>query len=31
VLGRVAGELGLTASERRSYLELLLAKEGNRP
>jgi len=30
VLGRLAEELGLTASERRSYLELLLAKEGNR-
>jgi adenylate cyclase class 2 len=28
VLLRLAAELGLTASERRSYLELLLAKKG---
>jgi adenylate cyclase class 2 len=31
VLLAVAGELGLTASERRSYLELLLAARGGRP
>ncbi len=31
VLLRLATELGLTVSERRSYLELLLAKRGERP
>lgn len=29
VLRRVAGELGLTRSERRSYLELLLTRSGS--
>jgi adenylate cyclase class 2 len=31
VLLRLAGELGLSQSERRSYLELLLARRGEKP
>jgi adenylate cyclase class 2 len=30
VLLRLSAELGLTASERRSYLELLLEKKGRK-